>query len=81
MSKKILKRIRVNKAMGPSLPIGAERDIEVDSEGVPLEQFWRQRVKDAKTDDCVEWVKPAKQQKSTKRAANNPPVEDPENVD
>jgi len=31
-------------------------DIKCDKEGTPLEKFWRQRVNDAKRDNCVEFV-------------------------
>ena len=81
MSKKHFRKIRVLKALGPSLPNGHERDIEVDSEGIPLERFWRQRVADSKMDQCVEWVENAKAQKSTRRQANNPAIEASDNVD
>lgn len=32
--------------------------IQTDASGVPLERFWRKRLKDAETDNCVEVVKP-----------------------
>jgi hypothetical protein len=37
--------------------------VEVDHEGTPIDKFWRNRVKDAKTDNCVEWYKAPKQDK------------------
>lgn len=37
-------------------PSGAVIRIEVDKEGTPLERYWRDRFKDAKIDNCVEWV-------------------------
>lgn len=30
--------------------------IKVDKDGVPLNQFWRNRVADAPIDRCVAWV-------------------------
>lgn len=33
--------------------------IQTDDNGVPLERFWRNRLKDAVTDNCVEVVKPS----------------------
>jgi hypothetical protein len=34
-----------------------------DIDGVPAERFWRNRLKDAKIDNCVEIVKPRAQRK------------------
>ena len=31
--------------------------IQTDVNGVPLKKFWRNRLKDAKTDKCVEVIK------------------------
>ncbi len=30
--------------------------VEVDSNSIPLDQFWRRRLKDSKIDNCVEIV-------------------------
>ena len=84
MSKKLYKTIRLNKPMGISLPAGLQRDIEVDSEEIPTEIFWRLALKDAKTDNCVEWVKPKSEPKHTKSSthkANRSPLEAAANVD
>ena len=70
MTKQTTKRIRVLVSLGVGLEKGTERDIPVDSEGIPLEQFWRQRLKDAKTDNCVEWVK-ADKPKNTRSASRS----------
>ena len=35
---------------------GTELRIEVDKDGTPLERYWRDRFKDAKIDNCVEFV-------------------------
>lgn len=37
--------------------IGTEVDVEVNKQKVPLSRFWRRRLADAKTDNCVEVVK------------------------
>ena len=34
--------------------------VRCDDEGTPLSHFWRKRLEDAKTDNCVELVKPPK---------------------
>ena len=39
-------------------------DVKTDSNGTPLDRFWRKRLKDAEIDGCVEVVKP----KSTKES-------------
>ena len=50
---------------------GTELRIEVDKDGTPLERYWRDRFKDAKTDKCVEladkksFVKPNNTDKSS----------------
>lgn len=35
---------------------GAEIEIEVSKTGIPKERYWRNRIKDAKIDNCVEVV-------------------------
>jgi hypothetical protein len=42
--------------------------IQTDNNGVPLEKFWRNRLKDAEIDNCVEVVKSSRR-KSTKESA------------
>ncbi len=37
--------------------------IQTDKHGVPLEKFWRRRLKDAEIDNCVEVIKPSKSKK------------------
>ena len=46
-------KLKINNVPGHSGTI----DIE-DSNGIPVSRFWRKRLKDAKTDNCVEVVKP-----------------------
>ena len=47
------------------LPKGAKVKIEVDAKGTPTERYWRDRLKDAKTDKCVEFVKKGTSNPST----------------
>ncbi len=47
-------QIKVNKAT-PRAGIGIH-DVEADAQGVPLDLFWRRRLKDAVTDDCCEVI-------------------------
>ena len=35
---------------------GTVLPIEVDKEGTPLDRYWRDRFKDAKIDNCVEFA-------------------------
>ena len=46
-------KLKINNVQGYSDIVS----IKVDSDGVPLEKFWRKRLKDAETDNCVEVVK------------------------
>lgn len=46
-------KLKINNVPGYSGTI----DIE-DVKGIPTNPFWRKRLKDAKTDNCVEVVKP-----------------------
>jgi hypothetical protein len=58
ISLKIIKSI-------PGYSAGAVASVQVDSAGIPLNRFWRDRLKDAKIDGCVERVvnkKPKKQE-------------------
>lgn len=56
-------RLRINKTVGVYQP-GQEVDVEIDKVGIPLEKFWRDRLKDSKFDDCVSIVKKVKQKES-----------------
>lgn len=46
-------KLKINNVKGYSGII----PIETDSKRVPLSKFWRDRLKDAKIDNCVEIVK------------------------
>jgi hypothetical protein len=44
---------------------GFSGEFEVaDNKGVPLDKFWRDRLKDAKTDKCVEIIKRTRKKES-----------------
>ena len=45
-------RVKANKL--PGVPPGHVFTISADRYGVPLEEFWRRRFKDAETDNCCE---------------------------
>ena len=49
------KTIRLNAPLR-SYAAGTELRIEVDEHGTPLDRYWRDRFKDAKKDNCVEFV-------------------------
>ncbi len=57
-------KLKLNKPM-KGYEAGRELSIQTDVAGVPLEKFWRRRLRDAKIDNCVEVVKatPAKSKK------------------
>ena len=59
-----MKTIRL-KLNSPMAGFEARREvtIQTDRSGVPLEKFWRRRLKDAETDNCVEVVKASKPKK------------------
>ena len=52
-------KLKINSVPGYS----GEVTIQTDVNGVPLEKFWRNRLKDAETDKCVEVItaKPKKE--------------------
>ncbi len=65
-------RVRANKL--PGVPPGHVFTIPADRYGVPLEEFWRRRFKDAETDNCCEVVcdqssRPESKMKSKPKAA------------
>lgn len=45
-------KIRINKPLR-GLPVGCEKKIKVDKNGIPLERYWRDRFADTKIDDCI----------------------------
>ena len=46
--------VKVHRVSG--FEAGQEILIEVDSEGIPLDRFWRRRLRDSKRDQCCEVV-------------------------
>lgn len=59
------KQLQINANIG-----GHKKDtaisIDVDKNGTPIVRYWRDRIKDAKIDNCVEFIKPAKNKKKEK---------------
>lgn len=53
------KTLKINQPLRGYAP-GQTIQIEVDESGVPLERYWRDRLKDAQADSCVELVKGSK---------------------
>ena len=55
----------VNKSVVPlfKLKPGGSMQIDVDENGIPLDMHWRRRLRDAKSDGCVEIVKEQKKEK------------------
>lgn len=47
-------KLKINNVRG----FGGVVTIQTDQKGVPLDKFWRNRLKDAEIDNCVEIVKP-----------------------
>ena len=46
-------RIKLNRPLR-GMRVGAEKKILVDKDGTPLDRYWRDRMKDMKTDHCIE---------------------------
>lgn len=53
-----------------NLPKGTKVNIVVDKDGIPKDKYWRDRIKDAKTDGCVEFIE-IKSKKSHKKEVKN----------
>lgn len=62
-------KLKINNVPGYSGTV----TIETDNSGVPLDKFWRNRLKDAEIDQCVEIVKPKRKRMKNDRdtAAEN----------
>jgi len=70
--KKNLRRIQVNyhctavpRAGIPEIKKGATTRIECNEKGVPLEQYWRRRCKDAEIDNCITFIDDLKKETKT----------------
>lgn len=57
-------KLKINKVPGYSGTI----TINADENGTPLERFWRNRLRDAKTDNCVEVI-PTRAKRAKKEKA------------
>jgi len=62
-------RIKINKSLRGFAP-GQTTMIEVNEEGIPVDIFWRKRLKDSKFDKCIEFVdgEPKEKPKKSKPA-------------
>ena len=50
-------RLKVNfNIKNKNIRVGDIVQIEIDTNGIPLDQFWRRRLKDSKLDNCVEII-------------------------
>lgn len=58
-------KLKLNQPM-KGYEAGREVVVQTDANGVPLEKFWRRRIRDAKIDNCVEVVKPSKPKREKK---------------
>lgn len=52
-------KIKLNHSMA-GYEAGRTVTILTDASGVPLDKFWRRRIKDAQIDNCLEVIKPSK---------------------
>lgn len=57
-----MKKLKLNRDLR-GFKAGQVIDVQVDASGVPTDKFWRNRVKDAEIDNCVEWYKTPKEDK------------------
>ena len=58
-------KLKLNQAM-QGFEAGRVVPVQADEQGVPLEKFWRRRLKDSQIDNCVEIVKTPKMKGDTK---------------
>ena len=49
-------QLKINKPIHGH-PTGSTVRVKTDDDGVPIEKYWRDRLRDAVIDDCVEIVK------------------------
>ena len=57
-------KLKINNVSGYSGIV----TVQTDSADIPLDRFWRKRLKDAETDNCVEVVKAETKPKKTRKA-------------
>ena len=58
-------KLKLNQPMA-GYEAGHTVTVQTDDSGVPLEKFWRRRIRDAKIDNCVEVVKASKPKQEKK---------------
>ena len=63
-------KIKINKKIPEHNP-GVTVSVLVDAAGTPILQSWRDRLKDAEIDNCVEIVKEPKTQTKNKTPAED----------
>lgn len=66
------KRLKLNIAFR-GYPVGTVIGVDVNSDGMPVDPFWRRRVVDAEIDKCVEFVDDVKPEKPAKPAKSAKP--------
>lgn len=49
-------KILINKPLR-GYPVGHQLKIKTDKNGIPLERYWRDRIKDASIDGCITIIK------------------------
>lgn len=59
-------QIKINRDLGKHKK-GTQLKIEVDKNGIPLDQYWRNRLSDSKIDNCCELIEKTPPKKSSKR--------------
>lgn len=60
MSNKTIRIKNESAVILGGLKPGKERDIDVCKDGVPLDRYWRNRLRDAAKDNCIKVVTPKK---------------------
>ena len=60
--KEYKQKIKLNAPL-KNHPAGHVLSIDTDKDGVPLSRYWRDRLKDAKSDGCIELIKDQKRSK------------------
>ena len=53
------------------LPKDVVIPVRVDKNGIPLDMYWRRRIKDSEIDGCVEFVNNAKAKRTKVKEKNN----------
>lgn len=60
-------KLKINKVI-PGYSIGQITTVFTDNNGTPLSKFWRDRLHDAETDNCVEITKTSSKKSSSKES-------------